>query len=569
MNYEHDQILKRLGELDTLPDDDETFSSWMRAAEHIAFLKQNAASDEILVYGASDFIFAHAIAVPLDRLDPIDETDLHQWNMNPYSSVASYYYQGGKPDLFLERGLTGTGTKTLEGATQLIFGRTFEGFSGPDANYFELAQEYSHLTSSHWREEHGSYCRYDRSGDLEHVVTITNREESANGRTLITFQRNSLEEYLAVSRSALVRMFDFTIYRKGEFFGWPDDMEERSESSQEVFFRQRSAPGLGAYTRGVQIIRPRRPSSEIFASTKASWFGNDQKQHAEFIAHDWRNGCIANISTAPEKTTNYFEAAGNSLPFELSPAFFKPEVLLKYKGDRDKYTVKERSVDCRNAWHLRGIDVNEAGQIHAYICDLRKLPYEEQLHWKSFNVEPKGRVSERARTNDFEGEFTDFEDPLQSIKRLLDGWKKNGSHWWVLRSADLPDKVNVPLTNSRDEWAEAFMDLAKLVVEGFQTKPIRKRLDEAGTAYEKTERTISLLEKLIASQATDATGYRLGGLRTVQEHRSKAKGHAGGSEAQEMSRVAIREHSSYAKHFQHVCSVVLEELEIIETVCSQ
>jgi hypothetical protein len=36
----------------------------------------------------------------------------------------------------------------------------------------------------------------------------------------------------------------------------------------------------------------------------------------------------------------------------LSPAFFRPEVLLKYKADRDKYTVGERDVSCRAAWHL-------------------------------------------------------------------------------------------------------------------------------------------------------------------------------------------------------------------------
>jgi hypothetical protein len=46
-------------------------------------------------------------------------------------------------------------------------------------------------------------------------------------------------------------------------------------------------------------------------------------------------------------------------------------------------------VSCRSAWHLPGYDVNEAGQIHAYICDLRQLPYSEQLYWQSFNVEPK------------------------------------------------------------------------------------------------------------------------------------------------------------------------------------
>ncbi len=58
--------------------------------------------------------------------------------------------------------------------------------------------------------------------------------------------------------------------------------------------------------------------------------------------YDWRNKRVTKISTDPAATTNYFQAEGNALPFELSPAFFRPEVLLKYKADRDKYTVGER-----------------------------------------------------------------------------------------------------------------------------------------------------------------------------------------------------------------------------------
>ena len=41
------------------------------------------------------------------------------------------------------------------------------------------------------------------------------------------------------------------------------------------------------------------------------------------------------------------------------------------------------------------------------------------------------------------------------------------------------------------------MDLAKLVVEGFETKPIRVKLGTAQAPYEKEDRTIALLEKLL------------------------------------------------------------------------
>ena len=54
---------------------------------------------------------------------------------------------------------------------------------------------------------------------------------------------------------------------------------------------------------------------------------------------------------------------------------------------------------------LNSYDVNEAGQVHAYISDLQALPNQEQVYWQSFNEEPKAKISERAFKNDFEGEW--------------------------------------------------------------------------------------------------------------------------------------------------------------------
>jgi hypothetical protein len=298
------------------------------------------------------------------------------------------------------------------------------------------------------------------------------------------------------------------------------------------------------------------------------WFGQKNKEYAEFIAYDWRNSRITKISTDPKATANYFNAEGNSLPFELSPAFFRPEVLLKYKADRDKYTVGERDVSCRATWHLEGIDVNEAGQVHAYICDLRRLPYAEQLHWLSFNEQPKASISNRAVISDFRGECVSFMEPLQKVLSVIGRWHADRVAWWTLRDKKLIERVNTPLTASRDEWAEAFMDLAKLVVEGFEMKPIRANLDTAQVLYEKEDRTIALLEKLMNMGETSAEGQKLVGLRTVQLLRSKAKGHVGGNEAEQLAQDALMEHETFGNHFRYVCTQVADELETIEQLIS-
>lgn len=564
-NYNHKKLIEAIAKLDKVPADSQSFSEWIKADAYLEFLRENALANELVVYASGEYFFTHSVVVSNDKLSPIDQNDLMGWNFNPSMPIASYVTGGGRDDVWIERGLDGTGSKTLENAMQLIFGRTFEGWSGSGRNYYELHQEYAHLSGIHWRPEKRAYCRFNEQGDIESVVSITTQEEKGSNLTLVSFEWEPLEEYLAASNASLVRMFDFTLLRREIFFsGWSGEPPQEFYNSSDLFYRQKIMPAYAAYTRGVQIIRPRRIPTTIFTNITDGWFGRKNKKYVEFIAHDWRNGHITKISTDPSATANYFNAEGNSLPFELSPAFFKPEVLLKYKADRDKYTVGERDVSCRAAWHLKGIDVNEAGQVHAYICDLRHLPYEEQLHWLSFNEPPKATISKRAIVHDFQGRWVAFTEPLQKVLSIILRWRDNKVTWWTLRDEKLLDRINTPLTESRDEWAEAFMDLAKLVVEGFETKPIRAKLDAAQVSYEKEDKTIALLEKLLNKGTSSSDNQKMVGLRTVQHLRSKAKGHAGGNEAEQLAQDALMEHETFGNHFRHICTQVAEDLETIE-----
>jgi len=62
--------------------------------------------------------------------------------------------------------------------------------------------------------------------------------------------------------------------------------------------------------------------------------------------------------------------------------------------------------------------------------------------------------------------------------------------------------------------------------------------------------------------------HRLVGLRTVQLLRSKAKGHVGGSDADQLAHDVLMEHETFANHFRHVCTQVSDELETIEKLLS-
>ena len=100
-----------------------------------------------------------------------------------------------------------------------------------------------------------------------------------------------------------------------------------------------------------------------------SSFERGNRQYAAFTAVDWKNNVICEISCAPGATSNYFTRS--DLPFEMSPVFFRPEVLLKYKADSDKYRLAGRSISCRGGWSLQTYDINDAGQVHTYLVDRR------------------------------------------------------------------------------------------------------------------------------------------------------------------------------------------------------
>lgn len=59
--------------------------------------------------------------------------------------------------------------------------------------------------------------------------------------TLVSFKHEPLEQYLAASDSVLVRRFDFTLFRRGTFQGWPDGPESPCNENQDFFYRQKEA----------------------------------------------------------------------------------------------------------------------------------------------------------------------------------------------------------------------------------------------------------------------------------------------------------------------------------------
>lgn len=571
--FEHNKIVERMKHLDRLPDKTDAYAEWVKAEVHLALLRDNADQPELIVYGVNRSIFVHSVVVSEKNVIPLEQNDLLGWSGNIFAQRVNYNWQDAEGKVHIEEDPCDMRTRTLEGAQRLVYGREFAGLEGNDRVQYDILQEYLHLSDIYWRPEQRAYCRFDDNGEFEHAISLTIKERGRGRSTLISFRRDTLEEYLAASNRVLVRMFDFTLVPEGSGYDFLEckEPEKLINEGADFAYRQKVDVGKASYTRGFQIIRLGRPQHHIFSSIKNRICGNPENGHyVTFIGYDWRNNRVANISTDPAATTNYFQTSGNTLPFELSPAFFRPEVLLKYKADREKYTVDERmrKIRCRGGWELSGIDVNDAGQVHAYICDLRHLPYDEQVYWLSCNERSKSGISERAIENDFKGNPYSSDDPLFRIWSIVAHWNEVNVPWWKLRDQGLLDGISIPLTSSKEEWAGAFADLSKLVIEGFVVGFIRKRLKSSGIEFKTSDQSITLIETYLTGCQMLEEGKKLEGLRTVQKIRSKVASHSGGREARNLSATVLKEHETYKAHFTEVCRTVASELELIEEAYS-
>jgi hypothetical protein len=194
---------------------------WLISAEaSVEFLKENAKTDEIVLYASLPHVLIHGVLAPLDRLQPPDQDDLLRAQVFPDDSWAVQHASGGGEEdrVYLNPPLSTPGCKTLVGGEKLVFRRTFHEVPSK-ATYTEISQKLVHAFDLHFLEERGAYCRLDSHGDIEEVIRIVDVPKSPDfdGGIVVTIRAKELAEYMALSEDGLVILFDFTRFN---FIPW-------------------------------------------------------------------------------------------------------------------------------------------------------------------------------------------------------------------------------------------------------------------------------------------------------------------------------------------------------------
>ena len=468
---------------------------WLgNAAEGTDFLINNDAFDEIVLYACGPHMFIHSVLAPAAGLDPPNHADLYRGYALPsHSWTIEKIIEGGKDSsIHLTPPLSQSGCRSFEGGEKLIFFRSFEGFKGYNPP-IEISQKLVHALDLHYVDDWEAYCRLDKRGDIEQVINVYRNPhlDSWEEVRAVTIRPRDLSTYMALTATSLVTSFSFTRFVPGEFNEWPAKCSDEFEN-RDIFCRHGATAQHGSYQKGHIIRRTKRTQADLVEEWKDEEDKSNRK-YATFLIVDRKNGGkVIETSCSPDHIVNYFSKS--NLPWEISPAFFRPDVLHKYKSDPEKYTMDNGIIECRGAWHLRSCHTNDAGQVQAYIGDLAELPYDEQLYWKSCNEHPKAGISERAYQTDILGQFPKTVGHLENLKNIVVELDKKPPAWWKPRGEVLISAVHGQATESILEWGNEILALDQLVVEGFQIQPLQALVKSKGGEIRGKWRSFKLIE---------------------------------------------------------------------------
>ena len=540
-------------------------ANWLgNAQEGVEFMKENMNSEHVVIYANGPHVITQSVLVPAEKLKSADRNLIRKENIFPDQAWGILeVFHGGDHSISLEHPLSRHAEEVFGDGEKLIFERKFLGMDDYESP-IEISQKLVHSLDVHFIKERRAYCRLDKRGNLEDVIAIHVDRGDNDLKTLraVSIRHADLAKYMTLTKMSMVSYFDFTRCLFGEFKGWPTNA--RSDfKARDLCYSQATHPGYASYRNGFIITHSIRTIDDLANEYKMDAEGKCRKYESFLIVDIKNEGKLVTTSCGPDSIVNYF--IESDLPLEMSPAFFNPEVLHRYKFDDEKYTIGYGSIECRGAWNLRSFDINDAGQVHAYIGDLAKLPYEEQQYWKLYNEEPLSGLSARAIETDFQGDFPTNIGHIDELKEIVREMNTVPASWWNPRDDKLFEVMHGPATDVVKEWGDELLALDHLVAEGFKEPGLKKIISSNGGSTEEIKGALNSLEAALGSQGQTEEHSKsiVAPLREVRALRNVVKAHGSVKRREEAVKEAREKHGTLRLQFIQMAGQLIKSLNEI------
>lgn len=389
--------------------------------------------------------------------------------------------------------------------------------------YLELLEEFRLFHNLYHDTKTNEFIKIDTAGNEEVIARITD--------DYVSIKTIPLRQFLAIKERHLAIYVDAKVFSPVDLAAIPASDQDVHVKADDLRYslevRQCDFSNRGAT---VSRLLGKRLIAPLPKEKSGMWpYEEPVPQYADFIVGTTEAGDRIFFTCDERYLANYF-GANPGAPHYLTPIFFRRDVLSKYYSQPAKFAVEDGYLHCGGAWGLQ-LDNDHEKYVIVYLGDLRHLPYEEQLYWRSFNVPPEGGVSEVNFRRSMLAEFTDPTRPdlvFRSVyRRFMERWRRRHG-WDLLRPMKQGDEhhlrvLRVPMTNDHAEFDSLVLSLTKLLVDSIN----EEALVRSGVNPE-LQGSITKLEEFLTRADFPDVATHVKFLRSLQGLRSAGAAHRKG-----------------------------------------
>lgn len=240
---------------------------------------------------------------------------------------------------------------------------------------------------------------------------------------------------------------------------------------------------------------------------------------------------LVEYSCNPSMLNNICVNDKPDLPLDITPVFFKREVLSKYYNAPHKYRVQDGRIKFIEEGYELRVDTDMRDYVAVILVDLAFLDYSEQCYWRAFNLQPDDNttISAAAYNRWYEGQFAEpvFPDAtlVQKYTKFYADWKtKTG---WHLFTENPEDKKSVLYSlhmlsdeNNEREFYEQVLNVTKLFIDSLNVTQFPK-LENPDNG-----KSLKRFEAYFRQNGINVSGL-IDFLHNLQSLRSKGAAHPG------------------------------------------
>ena len=182
-------------------------------------------------------------------------------------------------------------------------------------------------------DEHNSYYKLEK-GDFVKVV-----EGDDEAISLHVLRQEELDKFLFISNSVLIRFFESSISGKDVILNPIDKTVKNEEDDIYYNYYQNTEDNYSIkLIKGFQIIHCEKQYDEF-----------EETNFETILVKDLKSSELIERTCNPDKISNMF--VKQEYPRDLSMVFFDKGVMYKYENDSEKFTIRDRSIECRGYWY--------------------------------------------------------------------------------------------------------------------------------------------------------------------------------------------------------------------------